>query len=235
MKKSIALILSLLFIDQALKFWIKTNMALGQEFHVLGDWFLIHFTENNGMAFGIEFAGENGKVFLTLFRIVAVTLIGYYLYHLHKKKSHWLATTSIAMIFAGAMGNIIDSVFYGVLFNESTFFNAAQFLPAEGGYASLLHGKVVDMFYFPIIQSQYPDWFPYWGGQEFIFFRPVFNIADTSITTGVFMLIIFQKKFTGGEPTGNKTIEPTSTGPDLIAEQSNRDEEIISESEKTEE
>lgn len=170
-------------------------MTLGQEFKVLGDWFLIHFTENYGMAFGLEFAGEKGKLFLTLFRIVASALIALYLYHLVKKKEHSLLIVSISLIFAGALGNIIDSVFYGLLFSASTFFEVAEFLPEAGGYAALFHGKVVDMLYFPLIQGNYPAWFPFWGGQDFIFFRPVFNIADSAITTGVFILIIFQRKF----------------------------------------
>lgn len=170
-------------------------MTLGQEFSVLGNWFLIHFTENYGMAFGLEFAGERGKLFLTLFRIFASVLIALYLYHLVKRKEHPLLIVSISLIFAGAVGNIIDSVFYGVIFSASTFFEAAEFLPEAGGYAALFHGKVVDMLYFPLIKGAYPSWFPFWGGQDFIFFRPVFNIADSAITTGVFILIIFQRKF----------------------------------------
>lgn len=170
-------------------------MTLGQEIHVLGDWFIIHFTENSGMAFGLQFAGENGKLFLTLFRIIAAMLIGIYIYQLNKREAHWLLIVSISLIFAGAVGNIIDSVFYGYLFSQSTFFSTAEFLSKDGGYASLMHGRVVDMFYFPIIKSQYPSWFPWWGGQELIFFRPVFNIADSSITIGAGVLILFQKKF----------------------------------------
>jgi signal peptidase II len=200
LKKPLILILIILIADQASKFWIKTNMTLGQEFRVFGDWFLIHFTENYGMAFGLEFAGENGKLFLTLFRIVAAVLIAVYLFHLTRRREHPLLLLSISLIFAGAVGNIIDSTFYGLLFSASTFFEAAQFLPEGGGYASLFHGRVVDMLYFPIIKGSYPQWFPFWGGQEFIFFRPVFNIADSSITTGVFILIIFQKKFFKTKP-----------------------------------
>lgn len=170
-------------------------MTLAQEFRVLGDWFIIHFTENYGMAFGLEFGGENGKLILTLFRIVAATFILVYLYRLTKRHEHTLLILSISLIFAGAVGNIIDSVFYGLLFSSSTFFEAAQFLPEDGGYATLFHGRVVDMFYFPIIKGNYPSWFPFWGGQDFIFFRPVFNVADSSISIGVFILIIFQRKF----------------------------------------
>ncbi len=175
-------------------------MTLGQDFHVIGNWFLIHFTENPGMAFGLEFGGEHGKLILTLLRLVAVTFIGFYLVHLHRKKAMFLLIFCVSLIMAGALGNIIDSVFYGVIFSESSFFERAVFLPEGGGYAPLLHGNVVDMFYFPIIQGYYPEWFPIKGGDEFIFFRPVFNVADSSITTGVLILIIFQKRLFHVEP-----------------------------------
>ncbi len=199
-------------------------MSLGQEFRILGDWFIIHFTENNGMAFGFEFAGEKGKLFLTIFRIVAATLIAAYIYHLNKRKAHTLLIFSISLIFAGAVGNIIDSIFYGRLFSESTFFKIAEFLPAERGYAPLMHGMVVDMFYFPIIKSQYPAWFPWWGGQEFIFFRPVFNVADASITTGVMILLVFQKKFFHHK-TPADYIDNTSTNEVIINQSSDGNEE----------
>lgn len=191
MKRPLIIIIVVLLIDQVVKFWVKTNMYLGQEFHIAGDWFIIHFTENNGMAFGMEFAGEYGKLFLSIFRIIAVTGIGWYLVSLVKSKAHPVLITSLAFIFAGAMGNIIDSSFYGVLFSSSEF-QMAQFLPDAGGYSSLLHGKVVDMLYFPVFKGVLPDWIPFWGGDYFVFFRPVFNIADTSITVGVALIIIFQ-------------------------------------------
>jgi signal peptidase II len=164
LKKPLLIILFILTADQVSKFWIKTNMTLGQEFRVLGDWFIIHFTENYGMAFGLEFAGEKGKLILTLFRIVASVFIFIYLFHLVKRKEHPLMIISISMIFAGAMGNIIDSVFYGLLFSASTFFEAAQFLPKTAGYDSIFHGRVVDMLYFPMIKGTWPSWFP--GGVE---------------------------------------------------------------------
>ncbi|MGR6087640.1 MAG: lipoprotein signal peptidase [Arcticibacter sp.] len=191
MRRPLIIILTVLLIDQALKFWIKTNMYLGQEYHIAGDWFIIHFTENNGMAFGLEFAGEYGKLFLSLFRIVAVFGIGWYLKQLVNEKAHPLLVASMSLILAGAIGNIIDSAFYGMIFSSSDF-RLAEFLPADGGYSSLLHGKVVDMFYFPIFKGFLPDWIPFWGGDYFIFFRPVFNIADASISIGVGLILVFQ-------------------------------------------
>lgn len=180
--------------DQGIKFWIKTNMFLGQEFAILGNWFIIHFTENPGMAFGIELGGDSGKLFLSIFRIIAVIGITWYLFDLVKKKAHPGFIFSISLILAGAIGNIIDSTFYGLLFSESTFYQVASFMP-EKGYADLLKGNVVDMLYFPIIKGHFPDWFPLWKNEEFIFFRPVFNIADSSITIGVIIILLFQKKF----------------------------------------
>ncbi len=170
-------------------------MHLGEEFNLFGNWGIIHFIENNGMAFGMEFAGETGKVILTLFRIIAVAALAWYINKLVKRKANFGLILSFSLIFTGALGNIIDSVFYGILFSESTFFQVASFMPEGGGYANLLHGKVVDMFYFPIIESYYPDWVPFLGGKDFIFFRPVFNIADSTITVGVTILILFQRKF----------------------------------------
>ncbi|HPE98672.1 MAG TPA: lipoprotein signal peptidase, partial [Chitinophagales bacterium] len=162
---------------------------------VLGDWFIIHFTENPGMAFGLEFAGEYGKLALSIFRIIAIIGIFYYLWKITRKEVHTGLLVSLSLVLAGAMGNMIDSAFYGMLFSSSNYFEVARFLPAEGGYATFLHGKVVDMLYFPIIQGYYPSWVPLLGGNEFVFFRPVFNMADSSITIGVLLMIIFQKKF----------------------------------------
>jgi signal peptidase II len=193
-RKALLIVLSIIFLDQLLKVWVKTTMMLGEEHRVLGDWFILHFTENNGMAFGMEFWGENGKIFLTLFRIAAVIGIGWYLIHLVRLNSPTGLVISVSLIMAGAIGNIIDSVFYGVIFNGS-FHQVAEFMPEQGGYASLLHGKVVDMLYFPIIKGQYPSWFPFNPNGHFIFFRPVFNIADTAITTGVLSILVFQRRF----------------------------------------
>ena len=194
MKKPLLIILLILLADQALKFWIKTNMYLGQEYHILGSWFIIHFTENEGMAFGMTFGGEFGKLALSLFRILAIGGIGWYLWHLVRQKVHKSLIYCIALIFAGAMGNMIDSAFYGMIFSDS-FARIAAFLPEEGGYASFLHGKVVDMFYFPLFSFTIPEWMPWRGGTEFIFFRPVFNIADASISIGVLWLILFERSF----------------------------------------
>ena len=192
-QKSLLIVFIILLIDQALKIWIKTNMMLGQEYRVF-DWFIIHFVENNGMAFGMELDGKYGKLFLSLFRILAVGGIGWYLYSICKKGAPMGLIVCVSMVMAGAIGNIIDSAFYGMLFDAS-YGRIASFLPEGGGYAPFLHGKVVDMFYFPIIDGYYPDWFPWVGGNRFIFFRPVFNIADASISVGIILILIFQKKF----------------------------------------
>ncbi|MHC1706846.1 MAG: lipoprotein signal peptidase [Bacteroidales bacterium] len=192
-RKSLLTVFLVLLLDQIIKFWIKTHMMLGEEIPVFGNWFIIHFTENRGMAFGMEFGGSFGKLFLSLFRIIAVMFIGYYLWTLIKKGVKSGLVICMSLIFAGAVGNIIDSAFYGMIFNES-YFQVASFLPPEGGYGTFLHGKVVDMFYFPVIQTTWPSWVPFWGGEEFLFFRPVFNIADASISVGVMALIFFQKQ-----------------------------------------
>jgi len=170
-------------------------MTIGEEINVLGNWFIIHFTENEGMAFGMRFGGDSGKLILSIFRIIAIIAIGWYLVKITRRKENPGLIISMSLIFAGALGNIIDSAFYGMIFSESKFHEVAMLFPTQGGYSSFLHGKVVDMLYFPILKGFYPQWFPVWGGQDFIFFRPVFNIADSSITTGVLMLILFQKKF----------------------------------------
>lgn len=194
MKKPVLLILLVLFLDQFLKIWIKTHLLLGEEIHLAGNWAILHFTENNGMAFGMEFAGNYGKLFLSLFRIVAVFALAYYIYWLTTKKAKTGLVMSFALIFAGAFGNIIDSIFYGRIFSES-YNELATLFPAQGGYSGLLHGKVVDMFYFPLLQGHFPSWFPFWGSEEFIFFRPVFNFADFSISVGVGIILVYQKHF----------------------------------------
>ena len=191
MKKPLLLIIGILLLDQIVKFWVKTHMYLGEEIR-FADWAIIHFTENNGMAFGMEFGGEYGKVFLTSFRLLFVVAIFFYLKKVVKEKANKLYIYCIAMVIAGATGNIIDSVFYGKIFNGSEF-QIASFMP-EQGYASWMHGRVVDMLYFPILSGHFPSWLPLWGGDEFVFFRPVFNIADASISVSVILMILFQKR-----------------------------------------
>lgn len=193
MKKPLLLVFLVLFVDQFSKIWVKLNMYLGQEFKIF-DWFIIHFTENNGMAFGMEFAGDYGKLFLSVFRIFAVIGLTYYLHKLVKEKAHKGLIYSMALILAGALGNIVDSAIYGKLFSSS-YHQIATFLPEDGGYAPMLYGKVVDMLYFPMFSGFFPEWFPIWGGDYFLFFRPVFNVADTSISTGVGLIIVFQRRF----------------------------------------
>ena len=165
---------------------------LGQEKPIF-NWFIIHFTENNGMAFGLEFGGDVGKTFLTIFRIVVVIIGIYYVKSIIKPQLSVGALIALGLVIGGAIGNIIDSTFYGIFFSDS--YNAvATFIPEFGGYSSLLHGKVVDMFYFPLINSHYPNWFPILGGNHFIFFRPVFNIADAGISVGIFLILLFYRK-----------------------------------------
>ena len=167
-------------------------MFLGQEYPIF-DWFIIHFTENNGMAFGIEFGGYTGKTLLTIFRIIVVAIGIKYVTTLAKKNISDGALVALGLIIGGAIGNIIDSSFYGLIFNDS-YNNIASLFPDSGGYSSLLHGKVVDMLYFPLLNSHYPEWLPILGGDHFIFFRPVFNIADAGISVGIFMILLFYRK-----------------------------------------
>ena len=192
MKKALFIIISVLLIDQISKIYIKTNFFYGEDV-VVFDWFRIHFIENNGMAWGAEFGGKAGKLFLTIFRLFAITGIGYWLYTSVKKNAHNVLIVAIALIFAGAMGNIIDSVFYGVIFNTPGGHKIAA-LFSEEPYGSLFFGKVVDMLYFPIWSGDLPSWLPFWGGKPFTFFNAIFNVADSAISTGVGILIFFNKK-----------------------------------------
>jgi signal peptidase II len=198
--KVILLIFLVLIIDQAVKIWVKTHMYLGEEIPIFGsERMLIHFVENNGMAFGLTLGGEYGKLALSLFRIIAVGFLGYYIHFLIKHKATFGLLACFGLILAGALGNILDSAFYGLIFSESSYHHAgvAEMFP-EQGYAGFLHGKVVDMLYFPLIEGTYPDWLPFKGGESFRFFRPVFNLADTSITIGVLSLVLFHRNFFSG-------------------------------------
>lgn len=187
-------------------------MYLGETYRISGQWFYLHFVENPGMAFGLELGGDYGKLLLSVFRLAAVAGIGYYLWKLFSKKVRPLLLVCVALIFAGAMGNILDSIFYGKAFNSSDQWdqNVAEFMPDTGGYAGWLHGQVVDMFYFPVIEGNYPDWLPDQmnedvpdfvprAGEHFLFFSPIFNIADAAISVGVFLLIVFQRRLFGKE------------------------------------
>ena len=188
------IVLLVLCADILSKVYIKTHFFYGEEIRVLGDWFRIHFIENEGMAFGMKFGEHYGKLFLTLFRLVAVVWGFYFIQTtlIREKYSKGLIICS-ALILAGALGNSIDSVFFGKIFTESSF-HVARFVPWGQGYGELFHGKVVDMLYFPLFSGQYPSWFPIWAGQPFEFFRPVFNIADAAISTGVISIFVFQRR-----------------------------------------
>lgn len=200
---SLLVVFGVLFIDQLIKVVVKTHMYLHDNIHIT-DWFYIYFTENNGMAFGMELFG---KLFLTTFRIVAVCAIAYYLYKIIKKKLKTGYIICISMILAGALGNIIDSVFYGEFFSKSTSTELAQFLPSGGGYTSWFHGRVVDMFYFPIIETNWPQWMPMVGGEHFIFFSPIFNFADASISCGIFALLLFYRNYLNNHPRKPRPIK----------------------------
>jgi signal peptidase II len=192
-KHVVLLIMLVLLADQCLKIYIKTHYYMQEEHEVLGSWFRLHFVENRGMAWGWEFGGGFGKIILSLFRMVAVILGTFYLRNIIQKKYHRGFIICASLIYVGALGNLIDSMFYGLIFSEN---GPAKLFPAGGGYASFLHGKVVDMLYFPVIQTKYPSWFPIasWRGEDFEFFSPVFNLADASISVGVIALLIFQKR-----------------------------------------
>ncbi len=215
-KKHLAflIILLILVIDQALKVWIKTNFAIGDEMRVIGNWFILHFTENPGMAFGLKFWGIWGKIGLSIFRIAAIVAIAWYLNHLIKQQVKTGIIVGLSLILAGAIGNIIDSAFYGYLFDSGTTYSSEfnQWVSYYGisklnlgGYAGFLQGCVVDMFYFPIIDTVLPTWIPIIGGEHFVFFRPVFNVADSSITIGVIYLLLFHRNTLFGHQHNQKS------------------------------
>lgn len=187
---AVLIVILILAIDQVIKILVKTHMALDESIQIT-NWFYIRFIENNGMAYGMTFFN---KLVLSLFRIVAICVISYYLYRLVKRPHRTGYVVCLSMILAGAMGNILDSMFYGLLFSPSTPFSISEVVPFGTGYSSFLHGKVVDMFYFPLIVTTWPEWVPHFGGNEFVFFSPIFNFADACISVGVVFLLIFYRK-----------------------------------------
>lgn len=194
-RDSILLILAILLVDQLSKIYIKTNFSIGEFTNVMGDWCKIYFIENEGMAFGYTLSDSSvGKLILTLFRLVAVVFGFFYIRTLVRKGSTKGLIICASLILAGAAGNLIDSLFYGMIFSESTVQTVAHWVPFGEGYGSFLHGKVVDMLYFPIIDTTWPEWMPLVGGKPFRFFEPIFNVADVSISTGVIALLVFQKR-----------------------------------------
>lgn len=211
MKPAFITIFLVLVADQVLKVWVKLNFFYDSAIPLFGDWAFLHFIENRGMAFGMEFGGEWGKLALSLLRVVAVVGIGYALFRMIKRGSPVVHIITIALIFAGALGNIIDSTFYGLIFSHSTPFQKAALFPEGGGYASLLHGAVVDMFYFPLWEGRLPQWLPWMGGDHFIFFRPVFNIADAAISVGVGMFILFMRN--GSEEPSSQEASSSGNAP----------------------
>lgn len=221
----VVFILLILIADQALKFYIKTHYHLGEEHKVLGNWFRLHFVENPGMAWGWRLGGEWGKIALSVFRMIAVVFGVWYINKIINEKHKTGFVVCVALIFAGAFGNLIDSMFYGIFFERSIdpntdggVANVARFLNGGGGYAGFLHGNVVDMLYFPLIRSTWPSWIPWVGGESFEFFSPVFNIADASISVGLIIILLFQKRLLRQREEEKKhpVVETTSTVNDQV-------------------
>ena len=188
---AVILVIAILLIDQAVKLWVKTSMTLGESIRIT-DWFYIYFIENNGMAYGMQIGS---KLALSLFRVVAIGFLSYYIWlQVHKPNVKWGYIICLSMVLAGAAGNLIDCMFYGLCFDASGYFAVSHYVGFGNGYAPFLMGKVVDMLYFPLIDTTYPEWFPWWGGERFLFFSPIFNIADSSISVGVAALLLFYHK-----------------------------------------
>lgn len=193
MRLSLLSIIGVVLFDQVVKIWVKLSFAYGESVPVFGNWFYLHFIENPGMAFGLELGGVWGKYVLSIVRFLTVGLMIYLLRNYIKKGVSKGAILGLSLVVAGAIGNIIDGSIYGLIFSDSTYHEAAILFPEGGGYAGFLQGRVVDMLYFPLIDSHFPDWFPIWGGEPFQFFRPVFNIADTAVSIGVGLILIFKR------------------------------------------
>jgi signal peptidase II len=215
-----SIVAAVLLLDQVVKFWIKLTFLYHEHRPVFGDWFYLYFIENEGMAFGITWGGTTGKLLLTLFRLVAVGFIFFWLKRLLETNAHKGLVACVALIMAGAFGNIIDSVFYGIIFSQSTPSQLAELFTAGGGYAPLLHGHVVDMFYFPIWEGYLPQWLPIWGGTYFTFFDAIFNVADASISVGIVSILLFQSVFFKHEP---KNAQPEN---DLVDGKSAQDDAV---------
>ena len=202
---AVIIVLAILIVDQVIKIWVKTHMTLHEQIEILS-WFRIVFIENNGMAYGMELGS---KLALSLFRIAAISVLGYYIAGRVRRMARWGYIVCLSMVLAGALGNLIDSMFYGLVFNGSSEYYVSYFVPFGHGYAPFLMGKVVDMFYFPLIVTTWPQWIPFVGGSPFVFFSPVFNFADSAISVGVVLLLLFYRKeiseisFTGKKQKGS--------------------------------